>query len=323
VVNGLVEVEERSGLIEVARVKPFVIVGVPAYNEERNIAKVVLEAQRYADVVIVCDDGSTDLTAEIAEHLGAEVIRHERNLGYGAAVRSLFRRAREFGADVFVTLDGDGQHDPSEIPSVVRTVVEEGVDIAIGSRFVDGGLARGMPWYRRLGVMLITRLANGSAKSRVRDAQSGFRAYSRRALESLDLTENGMGVSVEILFEAQKRGLMVKEVAASCRYDKELDPSTFNPVRHGVDVVMAVVRRVVEERPLVYLGLPGILCLLVGLFFGVWLLQIYALEHHIVTNIALAALAFTLIGLFAVFTAITLYAITRITAKINNRNEHR
>ncbi|MEM3731851.1 MAG: glycosyltransferase family 2 protein, partial [Candidatus Bathyarchaeia archaeon] len=256
------------------------------------------------------------------ERLGAEVVRHKERLGYGAAVRSLFRRAREFGADVLVTLDGDGQHDPSEIPSVVRAVVEDGVDVAIGSRFVDERLARAMPWYRRLGVRFITRLANNSARSRVRDAQSGFRAYSRRALESLDLTENGMGVSVEILFEAEKRGLKVKEVAASCRYDEALKPSTLNPVRHGVDVVMAVVRRVIEERPLVYLGLPGILCLFVGLVFGVWMLQIYALEHHIVTNIALAAITFTLIGLFAVFTAITLYAITKITTKLN-KTEHR
>ncbi|MBS7281182.1 MAG: glycosyltransferase family 2 protein [Candidatus Freyarchaeota archaeon] len=319
----MVEVGEHGELVGVSEAKPFVVVGIPAFNEERSIARVVLKAQRYADVVIVCDDGSSDLTAEIAERLGAEVVRHKERLGYGAAVRSLFRRAKELGADVFVTLDGDGQHEPSEIPGVVGAVVEGGADVAIGSRFVDERLVRGMPWYRRFGVRFITRLANNSAKSRVRDAQSGFRAYSRRALEVLGLTEDGMGVSVEILLEAQKHGLRVREVAASCSYDEELEPSELNPVRHGVSVVMAVVRRVVEERPLVYLGVPGMLCLLLGLVFGVWMLQIYAVEHHVVTNVALAALAFTLIGLFAVFTAITLYAITRITTKLNNRNEHR
>ncbi|MBS7616174.1 glycosyltransferase [Candidatus Bathyarchaeota archaeon] len=315
----MVEFERRLESVGVVEDKPFVVVGIPAFNEEKTIARVVLNAQRYASAVIVCDDGSTDLTGEIAERLGAEVVRHERNLGYGASIRSIFKRARDLGADVLVTLDGDGQHDACEIPNIVNAVVDDGVDIAIGSRFVNEVSAREMPWYRRLGVKFITGLTNNLANGRVKDAQSGFRAYSRRALEVLDLNEDGMGVSVEILFEAQKRGLKVREVAASCRYDKTLEPSTHNPFRHGVSVVMSLVRRVVEERPLVYLGVPGTLCLFVGAFFGVWMLQIYALEHKIVTNIALAAITFTLIGLFAVFTAITLYAITRITTKLNNQ----
>ncbi|MEM2995191.1 MAG: glycosyltransferase family 2 protein [Candidatus Bathyarchaeia archaeon] len=311
----MVEVEES---VELVRAKPFVVVGIPAFNEERSIARVVLEAQQYADAVIVCDDGSDDLTAEIAEKLGAEVIRHEVRLGYGAALQSLFKRARELDADVFVTLDGDGQHNPHEIPSVVKAVVEGDTDIAIGSRFVNESLVHGMPWYRCFGIWLITKLANNSAKHSLKDAQSGFRAYSRKALEVLDLTENGMGVSVEILLEAQKHGLKVSEVAASCRYDKRLKSSKLNPFGHGVSVVMSLVRCIVEEHPLVYLGLPGILCLMVGVVFGVWMLQIYAAEHRIVTNIALASMAFTLIGLFAVFTAITLYAITRIMKKMNS-----
>jgi glycosyltransferase involved in cell wall biosynthesis len=309
--------EEFLGNVVVAGAKPFVVVGVPAFNEEAMIARVVLEAQRYADAVVVCDDGSTDLTAEIAERLGAEVIRHERNFGYGVAVRSLFRRARELNADVLVTLDGDGQHNPHEIPGVVRAVVEGGADIAIGSRFVEGHWARVMPWYRRAGVRLITDLTNNVAKNGVRDAQSGFRAYGRRALEMLDLTENGMGASVEILLEAKRHGLRVKEVPASCHYNSELKGSTRNPVRHGLDVFMAIVRRVVEERPLVYLGVPGILCLIVGVFFGSWLLQIYAVEHHIVTNIALASMAFVFIGFFLLSTAITLYAIARLASRMN------
>ena len=87
--------------------KPLVVACVPAFNEEKTIAKVVLLAQKHVDKVVVCDDGSSDLTGEIAKSLGAELIRHERNLGYGAAIQSLFRRARELGADVMVTLDAD------------------------------------------------------------------------------------------------------------------------------------------------------------------------------------------------------------------------
>ena len=123
----MVEVEKNRSIeieVEAAKVKPFVVVGIPAFNEERTIAKAVLESQRFADKVVVCDDGSSDMTAEIAERLGADVARHERNLGYGAAIQSLFRRARELDADVLVTLDMDGQHDPSEVSDVVKPIVE-------------------------------------------------------------------------------------------------------------------------------------------------------------------------------------------------------
>lgn len=244
----------------------------------------------FADKVVVCDDGSTDMTGEIAERLGAEVIRHERNLGYGAAIQSLFRRARELNADVLVTLDGDGQHDPCEIPGLVKPIVDGAADVVIGSRFVDGRRAYTMPWYRRAGVKFITRLVNNSGKRSLRDAQSGFRAYSRESLKKLTLTENGMGVSVEILVNADKEGLRVVEVPATCHYNRDLDASTHNPIRHGFSVVISLVRLVVEERPLLFLGVPGIIFLFAGISFGVWMLQIYALERRIVTNIALAAI---------------------------------
>ena len=312
--KSLVEVDE----VVTAKDKRLIVVGIPAFNEERTIAKVVIGAQKYADVVVVCNDGSSDLTGEIAERLGAEVVRHEKNLGYGAAIRSLFRRARELNADVFVTLDADGQHDPAEIPTVVKPIIDGEADVVIGSRFIDESSARSMPWYRRAGVKFITRLVNNSAKYGVKDAQSGFRAYSRKALQCLSLFEDGMGVSVEILLNARKCGLKIKEVSASCAYSSVEKTSHKNPFRHGAEVVMAIIKLVVEEKPLLCLGLPGIILLFAGAFFGAWMLQIYAVEHRIVTNIALAAIAFILIGLFALFTAITLYAISRLAQKANS-----
>lgn len=299
--------------------RPRVVVGIPAFNEERMIARVVLCAQRVADHVVVCDDGSTDLTGEIAGRLGAEVIRHERNMGYGAAVRSLFRRARELDADVLVTLDGDGQHDPAEVPVLAAPALDGRADIVIGSRFLSNAKRSDVPGYRRLGIRVITRLTRAASDSGISDAQSGFRAYGRRALSSLGLAENGMGASVEALVEAKAKGLIVAEVPVSCRYRGLDKTSTFHPLRHGVGVAMSVVRLVVEEQPLLFLGVPGLLALLVGVFFGVWMLRIYAAEHQIVTNIALAAVSFILIGLFAVFTAITLYAISRLTQKMNGK----
>jgi glycosyltransferase involved in cell wall biosynthesis len=296
-----------------------VVVGVPAFNVERTIARVILESQRYADKVIVCDDGSSDFTAEIAERLGAVVVQHDQNMGYGAAVRSIFNQAKKLDADILVTLDADGQHLPSEIPNVVEPIKKGKADVAIGSRFIDKNLAKKMPWYRRVGIRFIAKLVNNSGGYDVRDAQSGFRAYNRKSLEALIVSENGMGASVEILFYAWKQGLNICEVSSSCNYDVDIKTSTHNPVRHLFTVIMSIFRLVVEDRPLTMLGIPGLLCLFVGMIFGVWMLQIYALEQHIVTNIALASIAFILIGLFALFTAVTLYSISRLAEKSNNK----
>ena len=299
------------------KAKPFVVVGIPAFNEEQTIARVVLEAQKFAGKVVVCDDGSTDYTAKIAERLGADVVRHERNAGYGASIKSLFVRARELKADIFVTLDADGQHEPNEIPCVIKPIVEGTADVVIGSRFVDAHGTDEMPLYRQFGAKLITKLVNGSSKNGVTDAQSGFRAYSHQALECLNFFEVGMGASVEILLKANQHDLRIVEVPCTCKYNNgNVATSTEHPVTHGIGVVMSLIRLIVEERPLVMLGIPSLLCLSAGIGFGLWMLQVYALEHQIETNIALASIAFILIGFFMLSTAITLYAITRISEKV-------
>jgi glycosyltransferase involved in cell wall biosynthesis len=298
---------------------PKIVVGIPAFNEEKTIAKVVLLSQKYADKVIVCDDGGTDLTGEIARQLGADVVRHEKNLGYGAAIQTLFRRARELDADILVTLDGDSQHDPRDIPNVIEPIKSGAADIAVGSRFIDEDLKSVMPWYRRAGVKFISRLVDNNTKQGVGDAQSGFRAYSGKCLDKLVVAENGMGASVEILMSARKNGLRIQEVPATCYYGADLKKRVHNPVRHGLGVVMSIAKLVVEDRPLVFMGIPGVLSLTIGAFFGVWMLQIYGAEHRIVTNIALASLAFVVIGFFLLSTSITLYAIARLAQRTNGK----
>jgi glycosyltransferase involved in cell wall biosynthesis len=313
------EVKETNVILDevsVAGAKPFVVVGIPAFNEATMIAQIVLEAQKYADAVVVCDDGSSDMTGAIAKRLGAYVVRHRRNLGYGASIKSLFKRARELNADVLVTLDADGQHNPDEIPKVVKPIAQGMADLVIGSRFIDTKGSKEMPFYRRFGAQLITKLVNGSSKNGISDAQSGFRAYNRQALERLSPFEDGMGASVEILLKASKQDLKICEVPSSCKYHNgDVATSTEHPLKHGISVIMSIVRFIVEEKPLTALGIPGLLCLFAGLGFGVWMLQIYATEHYIVTNIALASVAFVLIGFFTLSTAITLYAIARIAKK--------
>jgi glycosyltransferase involved in cell wall biosynthesis len=300
--------------------KPFVVAAIPAYNVERTIARLVLEAQKYVDFVLVCDDGSTDLTGEIAERMGAKVIRHGRNLGYGAAMKSLFGAARELEADVLVTFDGDGQHDPNEIPSLIEPVLNGKADVVLGSRFLKSK-KNGVPRYRSWGIRLISRLTAAASKQRLQDAQCGFRVFGRRAISELDFVENGMGVSVELVMRAKRQGLTVVEMPAKVKYEGVEQSSTQNAFGHGASVLMSIIRMVVEERPLLMLGLPGIIFLLGGISFGVWMLTIYAEEHRIVTNVALAAIAFVMIGMFTLFTAITLYAISRNSKTTNGNHE--
>jgi len=197
--------------------RPPIVALIPAYNEERTIAKVVLMTQKHVDKVIVCDDGSTDMTTEIAKRLGAEVVRHDRNMGYGEALQCLFRRAMEFGADIIITLDGDGQHDPSEIPALIKPILKDDVAVVVGSRFLDRKKTESVPLYRRFGVKALTKLALGT-NSKMSDAQCGFRAYGRKALEGLEFSESGTGISFEILIKAKKSGLKVVEVPIGSSY---------------------------------------------------------------------------------------------------------
>lgn len=299
----------------------LVVVGIPAFNEEKTIARVVLGAQKHAHVVVVCDDGSTDLTGEIAERLGAVVVRHERNSGYGAALQCLFKKARELKADVLVTLDSDGQHDPAQIPLLVAPIEQGVAEVVLGSRFLDKNGTADMPAYRQIGVKIITKLANGSGKNGFSDAQSGFRAYSKHALERLSMYENGMSASIELLRAIKKNGLKVCEVPISCKYSNSVGvkTSTENYLTHGVGLVTSLIKLVVEDSPLSFLGIPGILFMAAGVAFGVWMMTLYAQMHEITTNIALASIAFILIGFFLISTAITLYSITRLANKINKR----
>lgn len=294
----------------------MIVAGIPAYNEEKTIAKVILLAQKYVDLVIVCDDGSEDLTAEIAKKLGASVIRHEKNMGYGAALMSLFEKAKALDAEIFLTLDADGQHEAADIPNLIQKIVDEKADIVIGSRFLEHNSE--IPFYRNLGIKALTRLTNGNNRNnknnKVTDAQCGFRAYSRQAIGNLTLFGKGMGISAEILMKARSNGLNVVEVPVHVHY-KELETSTHNPLKHGISVIMTILRVIAEERPLVFLGIPSMISILIGIFFGSWALQVYAEGQGIIVSIALAAATFLLIGFFTLFTAITLYAIIRLSER--------
>ena len=215
-----------------------VVAAIPCFNTESSIADVVSRARKYVDQVIVTNDGSHDDTAKIAEAAGALVINHDRNIGYGEAVKSCFKAAKVNGADILVTLDGDGQHNPDEIPKVVALILNNSADVVIGSRFLSN--QTNMPRYRRFGIKLITFLFNFGSKVKVQDAQSGFRAYSNQALNTISATESGMSSSVETLIKARAYGLEIREVATSCQYHPL--SSSMNPVIHGLMVALSVIK---------------------------------------------------------------------------------
>ncbi|HEY76496.1 MAG TPA: glycosyltransferase [Thermoflexia bacterium] len=226
--------------------RPVVVAAIPCYNEARFIGDVVRRAREHVDAVVVVDDGSTDGTAEAARAAGAQVVRHEANRGPGAAARTCLEVGREMRADVVVTLDGDGQHNPDEIPEVVSPVLSGEADLVIGSRFM--GRYNNVAAYRRFGINVITFLYNMGSSAKITDGQSCFRAYGRRALEVLNITEDGFGFSVETLIQARRAGLRIREVPISCVYHEE--SHSLNPVIHGVGVAWKVVehrlRRLLE-----------------------------------------------------------------------------
>ena len=222
---------------ETASHQPNVVAAIPCHDEAQFIADIVRRARRYVDQVVVVDDGSTDGTSQVAEAAGATVVRHDSNKGPGAAYRSCFEAAKSNGADILMTLDGDGQHNPDELPRILQPLLAGEADLVIGSRFLG---EFEIPPYRKFGIDVITWLYNLGSSVKVVDAQSCYRGYSRKALDTLRITEKGFGFSVELLVQAREKGLVIKEVPISCIYHSA--SHSINPVIHGVGVALMVVK---------------------------------------------------------------------------------
>ena len=294
---------------EKVKKKIRVVAGIPAYNEEKYIAKVILKTRKYVDEIIVVNDGSTDMTAEIARALGATVINHPKNLGYGAALRTIFLEARKRNPEVMVILDADGQHDPDEIPKLIEPILRDKADIVIGSRFLG---KTQQPLWRRIGVKIITWLTKKTHKlpKHITDAQSGYRAYSQKAIQLIAPEDSDMGASIDILYQATKHNLRIAEAPITVRYHEEA--SSQNPLTHASRVIMRIVGIIVEKHPLLYLGLPGIVLTLIGIAAATYVVWIFNQTRYFSIPITLIAIAFTFIGILLLSSAVTLYAIARL-----------
>ena len=253
----------------------FIIVGIPAYDEEVGIGSVILDSHTYADEVIVVDDGSKDRTVEIARKAGARVIEHKTNKGKGAAIRTLFTEVQEFTGDVdmLVLIDGDGQHISRNIPDVAEPVLNGEADIAIGSRYL-GQEETETPVYRRFGQKVLDLMTTGSSKKHLTDTQSGFRVISLDAILRLDISTDGMGVESEMISKAIERGLSIQEVPVSVRYEG-VDGQTHNPLRHGLTVLIFIIQLVRDRHPLIFFSIPGLLSLGIGGLMAINTVLIY------------------------------------------------
>ena len=293
-----------------------IVIGIPAFNEEKNIASIILKLKKSYPEIIVCDDGSTDMTGNIAKEMGVHVVTHKKNQGYGGAISSIFRKASEINSDILVTFDADGQHRVEDIQKVIEPLVNNEADFAIGSRFLNE--PENVPKYRKIGIKAITKITNSVSGGNITDSQSGFRAYNKKILNSIQITESGMGVSTEILIKIQKANFGIKEIPIIVLY--EGDTSTHNPISHGSSVVLSTIKYIAIERPLVFYGIPGIIFLAIGLLFGAWTIQIFSNEGEVITNIALVGIGGVILGTVLIITATILYSISSLI-KSNKRND--
>ncbi len=287
-----------------AVVAPHIAVAIPSYNEERFIGSVVIQALCYTPDVLVIDDGSQDATTFIAEQAGAYVLRHTVNKGKSEAVNTALIWARTHGIDALVFLDGDGQHEPGEIEGVLAPVLSGAADMVIGSRFLS--VKSVIPGYRRVGQYFFTVATNLASRQPVTDSQSGFRAFSRRAIETLQFTGSGLSVESEMQFQAKEHSLTIIEVPISVIY---AEPAKRNPIAHGLQILSNLIKLVSQHRPLFFFGVPGLGLLLGGSMMGLVTVDILSTTHTLAVGYALLAMLLIMLGILSLFVGLILHAV--------------
>ena len=284
-------------------------IGIPAYNEEKNIARIIVKLKKIADTIIVCNDGSNDATSEIANNLGVVVIDHPKNLGYGASINTIFSKAKELNSEILVTFDADGQHRIEDIEKVIEPIKQTQADLVIGSRFIGSGQEK-IPEYRKIGINVITKVTNSTLKQKITDSQSGFRAYNKKLISELNISDVGMGISTEILIKASSLDFKIAEVPIVINYDG--NTSTHNPVSHGTSVLFSTIKYTSIEHPLKFYGIPSLIFFIIGLSFTFLSIQYYTEIGRINANITLIAAGTTLIAVVLLITAILLYSLVSV-----------
>ena len=286
-----------------------VTIGIPAFNEEKNIAKIIVKLKKIYDEIIVCNDGSTDLTGEIAENLGAIVINHKQNLGYGAGINSILKKSKEIGTDILVTFDADGQHKVEDVKKVIEPIKNGDADLVIGSRFLSKTKEK-IPGYRKIGINIITKVTNAGLKKKITDSQSGFRAYSKDLISKLDISDMGMGISTEILIKTNSLGFRIAEIPITILYEGKT--STQNPISHGTSVLFSTIKYTSIEHPLKFYGIPSLIFFVIGLSFTFLSIDYYMEVGRINPNVTIVAAGTTAIAVILLVASVLFYSLATI-----------
>ena len=286
-----------------------VTIGIPAFNEEKNIAKIIVKLKKIYDEIIVCNDGSADLTGEIAENLGAIVINHKQNLGYGAGINSIIKKSKEIDTDILVTFDADGQHKVEDVIKVIEPIKNGDADLVIGSRFLSKTKEK-IPEYRKIGINIITKVTNAGLKKKITDSQSGFRAYSKDLISKLDISDMGMGISTEILIKTNSLGFRIAEIPITILYEGKT--STQNPISHGTSVLFSTIKYTSIEHPLKFYGIPSLIFFVIGLSFTFLSIDYYMEVGRINPNVTIVAAGTTAIAVILLVASVLLYSLANI-----------
>jgi glycosyltransferase involved in cell wall biosynthesis len=282
------------------------LICIPAYNEESKIGNIVKECLSYGDRVIVCDDGSTDDTAKIAKANGAQVISHQTNLGKGAALRTIFKHAKDLKAEVTVTIDGDGQFYPKEIPNMMNPILEKKGDIVVGYRFENND---DMPSYRVFGNKFLAKMASVASNSLLSDVETGFRSYSYAAVSRLKFSSNTFGADAEILVNASHLGLTIIHEKVTVIYNTGGRTSTKNPVSLFADMAINLIELIAIHHPLKFLGVPGLILVAIGLVFTIIVATIFNDTRYFSIPSMLVAVGSLSSGLLLLLMSIVLFSI--------------
>lgn len=283
--------------------KEKILAAIPCYNEAVTIGSVVLQTRKYVDEVLVIDDGSTDDTRAIALEAGAKVITHAVNSGKGSAVRTALKYAQDGAFDCLVLLDGDGQHDPREIPTLVKPVQEGTADLVIGSRFLSN--KNRIPKYRRLGQKVLTTMTNLASRNVTTDSQSGFRVLNKAAIERFTLDSKDYNVESDMITSLSTQGIAITEVPISVTYDVP-NKHKKNPITHGFGVLRSIFGTMEYSNPFLTFGIVGIATLLGGIAFVITAFSAYAATTVLPFWTSLVGGTFVVLGLLFLMAGITL-----------------
>lgn len=232
--------------------RPRRVIVLPAYRAAKTLVEVVGDIpQGHADRILLVDDASADATVSVATALQLDVIRHKQNLGYGGNQKTCYVQALAMGADVVVMLHPDGQYDPAIIPNLCRVIESGDADIVLGSRWLGLDPAKaGMPWWKRLGNRFLTGTENKVLGLRLSEYHTGYRAYSRRFLETIPFLENSNDFvfDTQVLVQAAAFGFKIGEVPAIGRYFEDASSTSFRTSTvYGLKTLAALLRYVLHR----------------------------------------------------------------------------